>query len=88
MKRFFFNPLPSVDDEWQDMPEFVHEDLSPHRTIKMHFRSDADVIEFFKVIGQRLPLAPYCWYPEMKRQDYSDRLYVDMKNKKRERLKR
>ncbi len=25
------------EDEWQDMPEFSHEDLQPYQTIYVHF---------------------------------------------------
>lgn len=64
--------------EWQDMPEFEQEDLAPHRTVFVHFRNDADVEEFEKLIGQKLtPKQKAVWFPPKDKKTYVDKRYVD-----------
>lgn len=55
----------SWHDDWQGMPEFVHEDLSPHRSLIVHFASPDDARKFSKLIGQKLTdKTQSVWYPE------------------------
>lgn len=64
--------------EWKNMPEFEQDDLSPQRTIYIHFRNEEDVQEFAKLIGQKITeKKKYYWYPEKKPNKYSNRVYVD-----------
>ena len=83
--------MPKVDDqmtlfalpeswveEWQGMPEFMQEDLSPFRTVFVHFENAADVEAFSKLIGQKLPAARlYHWYPEATIQSVKNKRWVD-----------
>ena len=36
----------SCEKEWQDMPEYVMEDLTPFRVINVRFRNEEDVKKF------------------------------------------
>jgi hypothetical protein len=50
---------------WQGMPEFLNRDLSPWKTLKVHFRNPADLEAFGKMIGQRItPSTRSIWVPE------------------------
>ncbi len=52
---------------WQGMPEYAHSDVSPWRTVKVHFRSRADLEDFEKRIGQKVTKFPVgtgtIWHP-------------------------
>ena len=63
--------------EWQGMPEFVQESCTPWRTIKVHFRNQADVRSFMKLIGQKFSRkAPFIWYPALERMLFSNKEYA------------
>jgi len=50
---------------WQGMPEFLQRDLSPWKTLKVHFRSPRDLAAFEQLIGQRVTFKTAAiWYPE------------------------
>jgi hypothetical protein len=40
--------------EWQNMPEFSHEDLSPRFQIIVNFACEADLKDFSELIGQKI----------------------------------
>ena len=46
MQGNLFDELETANEEWQGMPEFVQDDLSPHRVIYVRFRNDEDVAKF------------------------------------------
>ena len=54
-------------DLWQGMPEFLNYDVSPWRTVKVHFRNKADLEEFQKRLGFRVTKWPVrtgvIWFP-------------------------
>lgn len=63
--------------EWQDMPEFIQEDLTSHRKIVVHFRNDEDVKKFAELLGQKITQKqPSLWFPEMPPRRYSHLKYV------------
>jgi hypothetical protein len=65
-------------DEWQDMPEFIQEDLTSKRKIIVHFRNDEDVEKFAELIGQKItPKQSSLWYPHMPPRRYANNRYVD-----------
>jgi hypothetical protein len=52
-------------EEWKNMPEFVQEDLSPWKTLLVHFENEADLLAFSKLIDQNLNTKTQgVWYPE------------------------
>jgi hypothetical protein len=55
-----------VDAEtaWRGMPEFAQDDLTPHRTLHVHFASDADVEVFAKLVRQSVTdKTRFLWFP-------------------------
>lgn len=71
-------------DEWQDMPEFIQEDASPHQQIIISFRTEEDVQDFSKLIDQPLTnRTKSAWYPTYDRERPSNFLYVNEKVKTR-----
>jgi|TARA_R100000781_G_scaffold69354_2_gene43650 hypothetical protein len=65
-------------EHWEDMPEFIQEDLTSKRKIIVHFRNEEDVQKFAKLINQRItPKLPSLWFPEMKARIRTDKKYID-----------
>tara|TARA_R100000501_G_C2550033_1_gene65094 strand:+ start:39 stop:314 length:276 start_codon:yes stop_codon:yes gene_type:complete len=68
----------SLEEEWQDMPEFIMEDQTSFRAIKIHFRNNDDVNRFSKIIKQKIsPKIKSIWYPKMPKRRYANKRYVD-----------
>jgi len=64
-QKALFDPGEWWDDEWQDMPEFAHEDLQPFKTIFMHFANRRDMDAFAALIGQKITMGTRSmWYPQ------------------------
>ena len=54
----------SFRQEWQNMPEYVQEDLTPYRTINVRFRNAEDVVEFEKLMQQKITeKQKTLWFP-------------------------
>jgi hypothetical protein len=65
-------------EHWQDMPEFVQEDLRSFRKIVVHFRNQEDVDAFAELIGQTLsPKQPSTWFPKQEHRKASHLRYED-----------
>ena len=63
--------------QWKGMPEFCQDDLTPERSILIHFESDADVQAFAAAIQQSIgPNLKSVWYPEAEITRYADKRYV------------
>ena len=54
MQGNLFDELETANEEWQGMPEFVQDDLSPHRVIYVRFRNDEDVAKFEELMNQKI----------------------------------
>jgi len=66
------------EDEWQGMPEFVQEDLSPHRVIYVRFRNDEDVAKFEELMGQKITeKQKTIWFPYAEPRIRAHLRYVD-----------
>ena len=62
------------------MPEFVQDDLTPHRSLKVHFQDQKGVEDFAKLIEQKITdKTKWVWYPEMEVRTVSDKEFVDEK---------
>jgi len=65
-------------EHWQGMPEFVQENLSSYRKIVVHFRCQADVDAFAKLINQTITSKqPSLWFPAWEIRRYANKRYVD-----------
>jgi hypothetical protein len=52
-------------EEWQDMPEYSHEDLESFKEIIVHFETPEDVQKFSELIDQKiLATTKSVWYPK------------------------
>lgn len=64
--------------EWQDMPECISEDLTPWKTIKVHFKNEKDMKDFSKFLKQTITeKTRSIWYPKAKIDRLMDKLWVD-----------
>jgi hypothetical protein len=64
--------------EWQDMPEFVQQNLLPEKSIKVNFASIEDMKKFADLIGQIITIdTQYVWFPKAEIQMLKNKLYVD-----------
>lgn len=73
--------IPDPDDwkeEWEGMPEFHQEDLTPYRTINIHFRNETDITEFSELMEQGVTdKTKSMWFPILERNTFQDDLYID-----------
>lgn len=72
--------IPKWEKEWQDMPEFVSEDLTPFKTILVHFRNKEDMKEFGKLLDQGVGLkTKSVWFPKFAHRKLANLRYADEK---------
>jgi len=51
---------------WQDMPEFIQGDLTPHQSILVHFGSEEDRKQFAELLNQKLTSkTKFIWFPKL-----------------------
>jgi hypothetical protein len=65
--------------EWWGMPEFVQRDLTPWKSIKVHFSRPEDMDDFATLVQQRVPgrgPGGSIWYPEAAIGHFKDKRYV------------
>ena len=73
-----FDELETANEEWQGMPEFVQEDLSPHRVIYVRFRNDEDVARFEELMNQKITeKQKTIWFPYAEPRLRAHLRYVD-----------
>ena len=74
----FFEDLEPWKKEWQGMPEFVHKDLTPYRSIIVHFKTKQDVKDFANLINQTIyNKTQSIWYPKVVIEKYMNKRYID-----------
>ena len=65
-------------DEWDGMPEFIQEDLSPWHQINVRFRNQEDFNEFCKKMEQTItPKQKSLWFPFKANRIASKYIYID-----------
>jgi len=63
--------------EWTGMPEFDQQDRKAFRSITVHFKDQAKVDEFARLVGQPITdKTRYLWFPEIEIETYADKRYV------------
>jgi len=80
MSEFLFNMDECTEwkREWQGMPEFEQEDLTPFRSITVHFETIEDLELFSEAINQKIThLTKSVWYPPMNLEKLVDKRYAD-----------
>lgn len=64
--------------EWEGMPEFEQEDKTAHQSLHMHFKDQASVDAFSRLIAQRITAKTRsAWYPAIEIERYADKRYAD-----------
>jgi hypothetical protein len=72
------NLLFDSPDIWDGMPEFVQEKKEPFAKIIVRFRTEEDMQEFSRIIGQPLtPNTKSIWHPQRIHRWSVDRVYAD-----------
>lgn len=68
-------------EHWKGMPEFVQKDLTPFKTIYLHFENRADMEAFSELVGQKITLnTQSIWYPEAEIGRIANKRYIDAPN--------
>lgn len=77
-QQLLFDVGEEWQNEWQDMPEFVQEDLMSYRTIKVHFESEEDVKRFSELLNQQITQdTKFIWFPEAELGRFANKRYID-----------
>jgi hypothetical protein len=70
--------LINFDEEWEGMPEFDTDDLTPIRTIKVNFATQDDINSFAELVNQKITeKTRSIWFPEAEIKSWSDKVYKD-----------
>jgi ParB-like chromosome segregation protein Spo0J len=65
------------DKEWQDMPEYAHNDETPFRSLTMHFMKKEDLETFLKLIKQDVTdRTRWLYFPRQEKQVLKDKAYT------------
>jgi len=63
---------------WKGMPEFVQRDLTPLKTIYVHFETRQDMVAFAILVDQPITMhTRSIWYPEAEHVSRLDKRYID-----------
>lgn len=67
-----------LDEMWEGMPEFKHEDLEPEYTIRVHFATETDRQEFSDLIDQKITSnTRTIWFPPQETLSMANQGYKD-----------
>ena len=70
--------------EWQNMPEYSHQDLAPEFQVVVSFTCAGDLEDFGKAIGQELKpnwksrQTQSIWFPESEIGHFANKRYIDL----------
>ncbi|MCK5128123.1 MAG: hypothetical protein KAR42_17840 [candidate division Zixibacteria bacterium] len=77
MKLFDDSETERWREEWQGMPEFIQEDLTPFQSVIIHFETEQDRRVFGKLINQTLTYkTKSVWYPKAKIGRFTDKQFT------------
>lgn len=70
------------EEHWQGMPEYIQPDMTPYKTLFVHFRNEKDYQDFAQLVEQRLLLnTKYIWHPSLEKDKLVHLRYADEKEK-------
>jgi hypothetical protein len=62
--------------EWRGMPEYEHEDQRAFKTLSVHFKDQAAVDKFARLVGQKITGdTRFLWFPDIEIGRYADKTY-------------
>lgn len=65
-------------NHWNDLPEFVMEDLTSFRKLIIHFRNEKDVNDFAELLKQNItPKQKSLWFPKIQIRSTKNMQYND-----------
>ena len=65
------------EKEWQDMPEYKHDDKRPYKSLIVHFLEEKEVENFFKLIKQDFTeKTKFIYYPYIGKKVLKDKGYA------------
>lgn len=75
-------PLLKLDEWWEEhwkgMPEYVSKDLTPFKTVYVHFEKREDMQAFAALVSQTITLdTKSIWYPKAEIGRIADKRYID-----------
>jgi len=63
------------EEEWENMPEYSNREIKPYKTIKVHFKTKEDYVQFAKLISQNLTeKTKSIWHPKLLKGLYYSKL--------------
>ena len=66
--------------EWKGMPEYVNNNLTPMKSIIIHFADECDLKDFAEKLGLKIYMTTKSsWYPAAEIGSITDKRYVDEK---------
>jgi len=66
------------EEHWQNMPEFIQKEQTPWKTIHVHFKSKEDMLEFSKLVKQKITeRTKFIWYPKLEPENLLRKKCVD-----------
>lgn len=79
---FQFEEIIPWAKEWQNMPEYSHEDLAPKYQLIINFSCAADIEDFSQLIGQRIKVnnnskqLQSFWFPDQEIGSMKNKRYI------------
>jgi hypothetical protein len=68
----------SWENHWGGMPDFGQGDLTPFKTIHVHFDNQEHVDKFAALVGQSItPQTHFIWYPKAQKERWANKRYVE-----------
>lgn len=85
IKLFDIEAETLANEHWQDMPEYIQQDLTPYKSILVNFRNHDDYKAFEKLMEQRLTMkSKSIFYPKLDCESATDKVYINTLNKANE----
>lgn len=76
----FLSGISDPNAEWKGMPEFDQKDKSAFRTLPVHFKDQAAVDKFAKLIKAKITEdTRFLWFPKIEIETYADKRYKGKK---------
>lgn len=66
------------EKEWQNMPDFLQKDLTPYKSVIVHFKSEEDIRTFEEAVDHPIsPRTKFIWFPRRRKETLLNKKCVD-----------